>query len=432
MNLKNNELYLKRCKKYFGDKYDTFLKKLNEKPTKSFFINDLKGNNVLNDLDLDYKASDINPKAYTYDDQIISNTKAYDLGLIYPQGIESSLSSYLFNAKDINIIVDMCSAPGGKSINFINKYNDALLISNDVNYKRQLLTANNFERLGIDNAIICSLDTGALSSKLKESVDLVILDAPCSGEGMARKTDEIFDTYSDNEIENLRNIQSKLLEDAYAMLNGDSYLIYSTCAYSFEEDENQVKEFLDKHKDMSLVNIDITNNQSTLDGTVKLSFLNDTEGQFISILYKSGTKKSIKLPLLKSVNNNIVDTFIKENLNVDKYYLYRFDDRFYLSFNQLIDLKGNVIRNGIYLGNLLKNRFDPNHFMYRANSLKNLYKYEIELNDIDYQSFIKGLEIKINGLENQYYHLTYKGYSVGFGKYSNGVIKNKYPKGLRK
>lgn len=432
MNLKNNELYLNRCKKYFSSYYDDFLKKLNEKPTKSFFINSLKGNDILKDIDIEFKPSSINPNAYYYDEKAISNTKAYDLGLIYPQGIESSLSSYLFDGKDINIIVDMCSAPGGKSINFINKYKDALLISNDINYKRQLLTANNFERLGIDNAIVCSLDTTVLSNKLKESVDLVILDAPCSGEGMARKTDEIFDAYSDNEIDKLKNIQSKLLEEAYNMLNGDSYLIYSTCAFSFEEDENQVEEFLKRHNDISLINIDIENNQSVLKGTVKLSFLNDTEGQFISIFHKSGIKNSVRLPLLKPINNSLVDGFINENLNIDNYYLYRYEDRFYLSFKEMIDLKCNVIRNGIYLGDLVKNRFEPNHFMYRANSLNHMYKYEIELNDSDYQSFIRGLEIKQEGLENKYYHLTHKGYSVGFGKYSNGVIKNKYPKGLRK
>lgn len=432
MNLKNNELYLNRCKKYFGSNFDKFLQKLNDNPTKSFFINSLKGNNVLKDIDFEYKPSDINHNAFYYDIEAISNTKAYELGLIYPQGIESSLSSFLFNGKDINIIVDMCSAPGGKSINFINKFKDALLISNDVNYKRQLLTANNFERLGIDNAIVCSLDTSVLSSKLRESADLVILDAPCSGEGMARKTDEIFDAYSDKEIDKLRIIQSKLLDEAYDMLNGDSYLVYSTCAYSFEEDEYQVKDFLNRHNDISLVNIDIINNQSTLKGTVKLSFLNDTEGQFISIFHKDGTKKSVKLPLLKPIKNSVVDSFIKTNLNITDYYLYRYEDRFYLSFNELIDLKCNVIRNGIYLGDLIKNRFEPNHFMYRANSLNNLYKFEFELNDSEYESFTKGLEIKCASLENQYYHLTYKGYSIGFGKCSKGIIKNKYPKGLRK
>lgn len=431
MNLKSNQLYLDRCKTYFKNNYNDFFKCLKEKPTESFFINELKGD-VLKDIDLDNNKSLLNPKAFYYDFDQISKTKEYELGLIYPQGIESSLSSHLFNGDNINIIVDMCSAPGGKSINFINKFSNALLISNDINYKRQLLTANNFERTGIDNAIICSLDINTLTNRLKNTADLVILDAPCSGEGMARKNDEIYDSYSENEIKKLADIQSKLLDDAYNILNNDSYLIYSTCTFSFEEDENQVIDFLNRHNDMSLIKVNINNNQSTLDGTIKLSFLNKTEGQFISIFKKSGIKSSINLPILKNIRNNIVQDFIKDNLNIDSYFLYRINDKFYISFNELYDLKTNIIRYGIYLGDLIKNRFEPNHFMYRANSLIGHYKFEYELNDMEYDNYVKGLELKVNDFKDAYYHLTYKGYSVGFGKCTNNVIKNKYPKGLRR
>lgn len=432
MNLKSNELYLKRCKEYFKDKYDLFLKELNKEPIKSFFVNRLKGDDVLKDIDLNYSSSSINPLAYYYDNETVSYSKAYNLGLIYPQGIESSLSSCLFNVDNINIMVDLCSAPGGKSINFINKYKDAFLISNDINYNRQLLTSSNFERLGIDNALVCSIKPSILASKLKGIADLVIVDAPCSGEGMARKTDEIYSSYSDNEIEKLSVIQGSLLEDAYNIMNNDSYLVYSTCAYSFEEDEEQVKSFLNKHPDISLINIDVEGNCSSLKGTIKLSFINNTEGQFISIFHKGGNKEPVKLPLLKSINNKIVDDFIKNNLNLDEYYLYLINDNYYLSLKPLYDFKINVIKEGIYIGNVVKNRFVPSHFMYRANSLINKYKYEYELNDEEYQSFIKGLELKVTDLNNEYYHLIYKGYSVGFGKVSNNTLKNKYPKGLRK
>ena len=431
MNLKSNKLYLERCKSYFKDNYNEFIKKLELEPTKSLFLNKLKGD-VIKDIDFNISSSDINPNAYYYTKDRISATKAYELGLIYPQGIESSLSSYLFNGEDINVIVDMCSAPGGKSINFINKYIDALLISNDVNYKRQLLTCSNFERLGIDKAIITSLDTKELSRSLNGKADLVILDAPCSGEGMARKTDEIYDAYSENEIRKLAEIQSNLLDEAYDMLNGNSYLVYSTCAFSFEEDELQVKSFLNRHKDMSLVDINAKDNQSTLPGTIKLSFVNNTEGQFIAILKKSGIKNKIGFSSYKTVKNDIVDRFIKDNLNVNNYYLYRNDNSFYMSFEPFINLGVNFIRQGIYLGDLVKDRFEPNHFMYRSNALINSYKYVYLLNDKQYEEFVKGSEIKVDGLANAYYSLFYKCYPVGFGKYSNGVIKNKYPKGLRR
>ena len=430
----DNKLYLDNCKIYFKDKYDSFINELSNESTKGFFVNSLKGNvnDILNMIDFDYSKSILNKNSYYHHNEHISSSKAYELGLIYPQGIESSFSSTLLDLNNINLIVDMCAAPGGKSINYINKYKDALLISNDANYKRALLINNNFERLGIDNAIVTSIDTFTLSNRLNNCADLVILDAPCSGEGMARKTLDIFDTYSDKYIDSLANLQKELLEDAYNLLNGDSYLIYSTCAYSFKEDEANIKYFLDLHKDVELINIECDNNSSILSGTVKLSFLNNTEGQFIAILHKKGTKNKINCKYLKSIKNKVVDKFIKDNLNIKEYYLYQEDNRFYMSFKSLLDLKTNILREGIYLGDIANNRFVPNHFMYRANSLIGLYKYEYELDDKQYEDFIKGLEIKIDNLTNNYYHLTYKKYSLGFGKYSNGVIKNKYPKGLRK
>ena len=95
------------------------------------------------------------------------------------------------------------------------------------------------------------------------------------------------------------------------------------------------------------------------------------------------------------------------------------------------DLKKNVIRYGICLGEIKGKRFEPNHSLYRANSLKEKCRYSYELNDEEYERFVSGQEI-FNKLENHYYLLTYRGASVGFGKCSNGVIKNKYPKGLRR
>lgn len=433
MTIKNN-LYLNNCKSYFKDNFDELKKELDKPATKGFFINTLKDNefNILDLIDFKYDKSSLNPLSYYHYNDHISDTLAYNLGLIYPQGIESSFSSYIFNENNIKLIVDVCSAPGGKSINFINKYKDALIVSNDVNYKRALTINNNFERLGIDNAIITSLDTKELSNRLYNCADLVILDAPCSGEGMVRKTDEVFDSYSDKYIDSLSLIQESLLDNAYDLLNNDSYLIYSTCTYSFKEDEDNITKFLNKYKDIELVPIDCDNNSSSLPGTVKLSFLNNTEGQYIAILHKKGIKKTINAKTLKPIKDSVVDKFIKDNLNVDGYYLYKENDRYYMSFKPLINIKSNILRMGIYLGEIINGRFNPNHFMYRANSLKGLYKYEYDLNDLEYEDYIKGLELKCDGLSNNFYHLTYKKYSVGFGKVSNGTIKNKYPKGLRK
>ena len=214
------------------------------------------------------------------------------------------------------------------------------------------------------------------------------------------------------------------------MLNDGGQLLYSTCTYAFEEDERQIKDFLNSYPDMKLVKIDIRSS-AKLEGTVKLSPLNDTEGQFIALMEKDGTREDASVKYLKPVKEKLVDEFIKENLDLDEYCLYKNNDHFFLSLRLFPDLKYNTPKYGIYAGEIVNKRFEPNHNLYRANSLKGKYRYVYELNDREYDLFISGNVFKAD-LDNHYYLLTYKGISLGFGKCSNKAVKNKYPKGLRR
>ena len=428
-----NKLFLERSKEYFGEAADKFIELLNEKPTHGFFLNTLKANkeSILNLIDFEYKESKLNPNAFYHFNDSIGKSKAYELGLIYPQDVESSFSSNFVNDDNINLIVDLCAAPGGKSINIINKYPNALCISNDVNYKRASELSKNLERLGLTNTIITSKEPKELVKELKGNVDLVVLDAPCSGEGMIRKYPEILNDYNEANIKSLAKIQRGLLDNAYELVKENGYILYSTCTYAFEEDEHQIESFLNDYNDIELIKLTNDNNFSKLDGTIKLCLLNNTEGQFICLMKRNSLNESKKIKYLKQVNNNVVDKFIKDNLIIEKYFLYSSNDNFFLSFKPLIDLGNGAIRNGIYLGELKKNRFEPAHNLYRSIYLKDNFKNYVDLNDEEYEMFIKGLEIK-KELPDNYYLITYKNYSLGFGKVSNNIIKNKYPKGLRR
>ncbi|MBQ6334727.1 MAG: RsmF rRNA methyltransferase first C-terminal domain-containing protein [Erysipelotrichaceae bacterium] len=427
------ELFEQRVRSYFGEDSNLFLTKLNEPATQALFLNTSKANKdkILSLIDFPLKKSPLSNENYYYESDNIGKTKAYELGLIYPQDIAASLTTSFFKDKNINIIVDMCAAPGGKSINILNRVNkDALLIANDVSHDRASILTSNLERLGLDNVIITNKDTSILSEQLSGYADLVILDAPCSGEGMIRKFPEIFDTYSLSNIENLAQIQKKLLEEAYVMLSRGGFLVYSTCTYAFEEDEDQIESFLQRHSDMKLVKIDMPS-FSRIEGTVKLSPLNDTEGQFFAIMIKEGEEESSRIKPLKTVKEKLVDDFIKENLLIKDYYLYKYNEHFYLSLKSLPDLKNSIMRYGIYLGDVVKKRFEPSHALYRSNTLIGKFRYVYDLHDKEYDSFISGNELKINE-ESHYYLVTYKGISLGYGKCSNGILKNKYPKGLRR
>ena len=375
-----------RVKEYFGQQSDEFLCLMKEKPSQAFFLNEKKADRktILSLIDFPIKESPLSDQSFYYEHENIGKTIPYELGIIYPQEIGASLTSKYIDPEDIKTVVDMCAAPGGKTINILNRLNDDVIcISNDFSHARAPVLSSNIERSGLDNVIVTNKRCEDLADLLQDKADLVILDAPCSGEGMIRKYPQILDTWSLNNIESLAALQSELLEQAYMMLKNGGTLIYSTCTFAFEEDEDQVSSFLERHEDMSLINIDLPSS-SMLNGTVKLSFLDHTEGQFFALMRKKGSVEHNSLKPLKTIKEKTAETFIKENLLLDSYYLYKNNERFYLSLQPLPDMKNNVMKYGICLGEVIKNRFEPAHDLYRANSLKGKYRYTYDLNDREY------------------------------------------------
>lgn len=427
-----------RAKEYFGDRYDEFVSLIDKDAKHGLVLNTAKAgeSEILDIIDFDIERSGLCNDAYFHSCSSIGKTKAYELGLIYPQDVESAMPVSMFKDSCGRIILDLCSAPGGKSIDMLNKCHkegndDVLLIANDISYKRATILSSNFERLGLGNTIVTCKDTEDFTKYLYERCDTVILDAPCSGEGMIRKYPEILDDYSVEKIQELAALQSKLLDVAYQCLKPGGQLLYSTCTFAKEEDEYQVQSFLDRYEDMILDDIGDAHS-SSLPGTVKLSFLDGTEGQYMAIMHKKGkdTRRSIKC--LRPCRNALVEKFVADNLTVDKYYLYSDGDKYYLSLTELPDLGKNVLRTGIYAGEIVNKRFEPSHAFYRANQLKPFYRFVYELNDDEYERFVSGQELFSESVGSHYYCVCYKNCSLGYGKGVNGTLKNKYPKGLRR
>ncbi len=423
-------LFYERLKTYFGDDYEKVLAKLKEEAKTSIFLNIAKApkGEIAKFLFFEHWPSKINPLSYYYRYAGIGKTKAYDLGLIYPQELSASLPSLIPDTKDVKIVLDMCAAPGGKSINILNRLNDdAILIANEIDYKRAQVLTSNLERLGFGNVIITNKRPEELLV-LRGKIDLLILDAPCSGEGMVKKYPEIIEDYNINHILNCAKTQKELLKVAYELLKPGGQLIYSTCTYAPEEDEQQIKTFLNDHEDLYLKPFKL--DFKTYEGMAKMGFLDDMEGQFMAYMQKSGSSSSI-LPMAKTVKEPLVEAFIKDNLSLDKYYLYRQKDRFFLSLVPLPDLGSKIMRMGVYLGEIVAKRFEPAHHLYRANNLRKYFIKTYDLNDRQYDDFIKGAELGVD-LSDGYYLLSYQNLALGFGKVANKRLKNKYPKGLRR
>lgn len=440
MSYKENfDLFLNRAKSYFKDEYEEFLVKLKEKPTKYFYLNQLKNNvlNIINNIE-GIKITK-NKDMYSYDFESIGKHFLYHLGLIYPQDIGSSYVSKVINIDKGSVILDMCSAPGGKAIQFSGVLKESgFLILNEYVNKRALIELSNIERMGFSNYILHNENSRNIALTYQGSVDYCLVDAPCSGEGMIRKNEKVIEDYTLENIKSCAIRQKEILDDAYLTLKNNGYLIYSTCTFSMEENEEVVYYLLEKYPDLKLVDIKLDHSRRGLPfkdlenfKLLRFSFLDNSEGQFIALFKKDGNSINNNLIELKKESCRLAEDFIKHNLEIDNYYLMKKNDEVYLKLQPFIKTNLKTIRQGILIGKIIKNNFIPEHHLYRANILSDKFKYVYDLNDEEYSLYIKGLEFTVDNGSNNYYLIRYKNNSLGFGKLSEGRMKNKYPKGLR-
>ena len=433
--------FYKRMEAYLGDEFPRFKELMEQPHYQSIFFNTLKAplQTLVREVDFEIEATDYNPFSYYIKHDSIGKTIQNDLGLFYPQEVSASIPAQVLNPRKGSIVVDMCSAPGGKSINLANILeDDGLLISNEYEYKRATILVSNLERMGISNVIVTNKNGEDLAKALKGYADYVLLDAPCSGEGMIRKQPTILDDYNLGNIELCHNRSLELIENAYDILKENGEMVYSTCTYAIEENEAVVYEFLKKHPDVELLDIDHSYPRrglkyQDLDSSklVRFTPLDKTEGQFIAHFKKRGENTTAKIKNKKAISNKLIEKFLEDQIDLKNYYIYEQNEKYYLALKEMPDLGRNVLRYGIALGEIRKNVFYPEHHFYRSNILNEHMLHLIDIDDEDYSKIISGNSI-YKDVKNGYYALTYKHYPLSFTKVSNGECKNKYPKGLRR
>lgn len=421
-------------KKYLDkNTIDLLLNSLDKERTNSLILNKYKINydDFIHAFPLIEKHPFLNNVFY-YDKSIYEFGKNYlfDNGAYYIMDAASMLVSEILPIQDNDVILDMCAAPGGKSIYLSLKNKNINLISNDISHERCLKMSSNIEKLGLDNIIVTNYDflkdnTNYFDSKF----DKIILDAPCSGSAMFRKNDLVKNDWNIKKVLSLAEIQSNLLNKAYQMLKINGYIVYSTCSFSFEENEEVILKFLKEHNDIEIV--PIFNNDSFFRSNELKEAIHlfpcfyKGEGQFIGLLKKKeGNSSSFKNK--KSDMKINLSLIQKYNLNY-KYY-YNFNNSIYGS-NINIDLgKIPILRYGVQLFEINKNQIIPTF-----NLAHSLNKFDsVILNEKETKDYIKGLQINKNlDLPNDFYIVSYNNLNLGIVKYVNGVLKNYYPKGLR-
>lgn len=370
------------------------------------------------------------------------------LGCIYSQEPSAMLPVELMGIEQDDLVLDVCASPGGKSIQILEKLNNSgFLVSNEIVYSRAKILYENLTRLGFKNyAITCNSPEDYAKTTMK--FDKILVDAPCGGEGMIRKSG--FDTkaFSLSNIETNAKRQLSILNSVKNLLRAGGILVYSTCTYDPKENEEVVANFLKENPDFSLVAPDKKFlNLATCGirlGEIPTNLalrryphLHDGEGQFVAVLKKTGEEsidsKDFYAENFSPVFRKDMADILKETkgkIDLNGLNLYKRGDSIFASPNVYINFKHlNLLTIGTVLGNLQKGVLKINHSFYHTYPERFITK--IELDETQVKKYIHGEEVEINENLNGIAVVTYFDIALGGGKCVNGKLKNYYPKELR-
>jgi len=364
--------------------------------------------------------------AFIYDKNELDLGKSiyHELGCFYLQEPSAMIPAYLLSPKEDEIVLDLCAAPGGKSMqaSFLMN-NKGLIIANDISKNRAYAISNNAERLGRGNLLITNNDFSLIYRQFNNYFDKIILDAPCSGSGMFRKEDKMWQDWTYQKVIRCQEMQKQLISIAYQMLKPGGTLLYSTCSFSYEEDE-EVVDYLLNNSDATIGKIPASKyyyqSKNNGHGIHLLPFLFPGEGHYIALINKPGEKK---ISNLKKDNNKTITTFTNGYTNEVK-----FGDFLYLNSYSFPLKNLNVIRYGVKVGQIDKGeiRYDF-HYAHFINNFDKIVDISLEKAKKYYQG--ESLPVSI---EKGYVLLRYQNINIDIAKSDGRIIKNRLPKGLRK
>ena len=431
-----------RMKSLLKDEYDDFKKALLEKPVKGLYLNRNK-KNVERVLDKNYvEHHPIVENGYLYDEHYHPGRSAYFLaGLYYIQEPSAMLVADALPIEPDDFVLDMCAAPGGKSCEIASRLTgEGVLIANDIEASRARILSENIERFGLDNTIVTNVDPMRFTKQFQEAFDKIVLDAPCSGEGMFRKLEQAVDTWSEDKVLECAHIQKNLLKGAYDMLKQGGMVIYSTCTYSYEENEAMVHYAVDE---LGFELLPLSKSHGLCPGVDLDEVVRcyphhyRGEGHFIALLRKPGNSpRKVVRPMKPQVSQadlKVLKAFYQETLNKKvPAYIIENNGHLYAIKKNFPELKGiRVLRNGLYLGEVRKNRFIPSYSLaltLTKEDVKRSYDYSCDSEEI--KKYIHGETLE--GTGNKGFGVIFvDGYPLSFYKESNQV-KNLFPKGLRR
>lgn len=441
------ESFIGSMKAVLGNDFEKYTESMSEQPVKAIRINTYK-----TDADSFKKLFPFGIEKIPYGkDEYYVNVQAEDrlgnlplhhAGAFYSQEPSAMAPADCAPIEKHFKVLDVCASPGGKSAQVLSRIPDGILVSNEIVSSRAVTLMGNIERLGYPNAIVTNTDSETLAKWFPEVFDLVVCDAPCSGEGMFRKNPEAVVEWSPENVLMCAERQKGILENASKTVRCGGYLVYSTCTFSKEENEDVVIGFLDSHPEFTIEKVTGEIEAVTLPGEGIpearrfYPFSGRGEGQFMALLKKNAG--NYDLPLykdssvepgksdIKTVNDFLADIF--ETVPDMKIRIVGKTVSFIPDFPVP---PHSVFCAGVKIGEIEKGRVVPHHQLFSA--FGNLMKRKLVLppSGEDVCRYIEGNVIKSDA-QDGWTAVIVGGCPLGGGKTVGGTLKNHYPKGLRK
>ena len=426
------QAFLNRMQQQLGEAFPQFLESLERPRAVALRFNPLKGEAP--ELPFVGQRVPWEPMGFYYDPQSRPGLHPYhEAGVYYLQEASAMAPVQLLDPQPGERICDLCAAPGGKSTQIAGRMQgEGLLLCNEFNPKRAKILSRNIERMGIANALVTNEHPQRLAERFFGWFDRVLIDAPCSGEGMFRKEEAAVTDWSEETVEMCARRQGEILHSGAAMVKPGGRLVYSTCTFAPAENEEAVSAFLETHPEFEREAVVAPWFDATDVGSFRLwphKLLG--EGHFAAVLRKKTGEEADVTQMPGEKLPAQWQTFAKElNIRLPQGKVISFGQSLYWAPEELPQLRGlKVLRPGLELGELKKDRFEPAHalalWLSDCKTMVNLLSDSREA-----AMYLQGNVLPAN--VKGWCLVTVGGYSLGWGKGDGSQLKNHYPKGLRR
>lgn len=426
------EAFLNRIKNQLQDEYPAFLQSLERPRAVALRFNPLKGDAPA--LPFVCACVPWEPTGYYYDPDSRPGLHPYhEAGVYYLQEASAMAPVTLLDPRPGEKVCDLCAAPGGKSTQIAGAMaGKGLLLCNEFSPKRAKILSQNIERMGIANALVTNEDTARLAERYEGFFDRVLVDAPCSGEGMFRKEEAAVTDWSEETVAMCARRQAVILDAAAKLLRPGGRLVYSTCTFAPEEDEEAVENFLTLHPEFALEDVPAPHFTKVGTGMFRLwphKLLG--EGHFAAVLRKMEGSTAEAAAQVSDKMPKCAAEFMKElDIALPEEKVILFGDTVYLAPEQTPDLRRmKVLRPGLELGTVKKDRFEPAHALalWSGNTCRNV---SFAAGSREIKLYMSGATLP--STQKGWVRLCVDGYALGWVKGDGVQLKNHYPKGLRR